>query len=441
MTKSLMALAASLSAQAQPSAPAVDSLLRAYAALGRFNGSALVVRDGKKRYEKSYGHPGATGGFTRRSIFPIGSLTKSFTALLVLKLAEEGRLSVDDALGKYLPDYPGGDKIKLKHLLTNTAGVHEKFANPAFAAQLTSTRAFSAEERMAFFAHEPLDFEPGTRFRYSNSGFDLLGSVIEKVTGSSYADAVRAYIFKPLHMRNSGLGFAELRDPHKTTLYAYASATKRVETTPWNASLTFSSGGLYSTTADLLKFYRGLSRFQIVTKETFTQATKPFLGGYGYGWYIDALHGDRVIDHGGNVEGATSYLLLMPERRLGIILLNNITSTSLERIGNSIYAITQQQPYSLPQPKKRLALAEQALVQYVGTYAVSATYTIEISQEANKLFVRLNGGVSIPLSAEKEHVFFADDDDLVLEFVVKDNKIIEVKMNRGLTTKVADKVG
>ncbi|WP_324680610.1 serine hydrolase domain-containing protein [Hymenobacter sp. GOD-10R] len=364
---------ASLGATAQVTTPAVDSLVKAYVAINKFNGTAVVVREGKIRYQKSYGYQNATAKRLNAptSIFPIGSLTKSFTALVVLKLAEEHKLSLDNSVSQYIPDYPRGKDIQIRHLLTNTSGIYEKFRNRQFYEQLTSTRAFSTAERLAFFQQEPLDFEPGTKFSYSNSGFDLLGLIIEQVTGRSYAEAVRTYILSPLHMTHTGLGFAELQDAHKTKLYAYLSATKTVEVQPWNASLTYSSGGLYSSAEDLLKFYYGLSSFQIISPETFAQATTPFLGGYGYGWYIDQVQGERVIDHGGNIEGATSYFLLMPEHRIGIILLNNITSTSLEKLGTSLYAALRNKPYRVPQPKKAIYLPEAILAQYVGTFEVS----------------------------------------------------------------------
>lgn len=433
----------SFGATAQVTTPKLDSLVSAYVAINKFNGTAVIVREGKVIYEKSYGYENATAKTfnSKRSIFPIGSLTKSFTALIVLKLAAENRLSLDNPVNQYIPGYPRGNDIKIRHLLTNSSGVYEKFRNRQFAEQLLSRRAFSRAELLAFFEQEPLDFEPGTKFSYSNSGFDLLGVIIEKVTGRSYAEVVQSYILTPLHMPHTGLGFADLQDTHKTRLYAYVSPTKHVEVKPWNASLTFSSGGLYSSAEDLLKFYQGLSSFQLVSPETFTQATTPFLGGYGYGWYIDHLQGERVIDHGGNIEGATSYLLLMPEHRIGIILLNNITSTSLEKLGNSLYAAVRNKPYAIPHPKQAVALPETILAHYVGTFEVSPTYKVAFVLEAGKLVMKTTTGGKTTLLAEKEGVFFAKDEDLVVEFMAKDAKITQVKIVQGLTTKLADKLG
>lgn len=438
----ILYLLTGLSVKAQSNVAKIDSLLNAYVSINKFNGSALVIQDGKKVYEKSYGYQNAAikSPNTKNSIFPIGSLTKPFTALIILKLAEENKLSINDPVSKYIPDYPRGNEIQIKHLLTHTAGLYDAFRNLKYREQVNTDHAFRPEEKMAFFKNEPLDFEPGTRFSYSNSGYDLLGIIIEKVTGLPYPTALNKYIFHPLKMHKSGFYFQALKDKNKVTGYSFISSTKQVETKFWNPTLTYASGALYSTTGDLLKFYKGIRDFKIISKQTFNQATTPFLGGYGYGWFIDTLHGDRVIDHGGNVAGATSYFLMMPEHKTCIILLNNITSTSLEKIGNSVYAALQNMPYSIPKPKKEIQLQEQTLAKYCGTFEVSKNYKVEILKEAGKLFMKINNEDKIKLSAESESVFFVNDEDMVLEFISKDNKIIQLKITQTVATKIADKI-
>jgi len=431
-----------LSVKAQSNREKIDGLLNAYVAIHQFNGSALIIQDGKKVYEKSLGYQNAAikSHITSNSVFPIGSLTKPFTALLILKLAEENKLSINDPVGKYIPGYPRGNDIQIKHLLTHTAGLYDPFGNPKYLDAINTAHVFRPEEKMAFFKDEPLNFEPGSKFSYSNSGYDLLGIIIEKVTGLSYATALKRYIFGPLKMRHSGFNFQELKDKNKVTGYSYISSAKQVETKFWNRTLTYASGALYSTTDDLFNFYKGLRDFKIVSAKTFEQATTPHLSGYGYGWFIDTIYKDRVIDHGGNVAGATSYFLMMPEHKTCIILLNNITSTSLERIGNSMYAALQNKPYRVPQPKKEIEIAEQILQKYTGIYIVSETYKVEIIKEGNKLFMKVNSGNKIKLCAERKGVFFISDEDMTLEFISKDNEIIELKIKQGLGTKVADKI-
>lgn len=420
----------------------IDSLLQAYVAVNKFNGSALIIEGGKQVYEKSFGYQNAATKslITKNSIFPIGSLTKPFTALLILKLAEEHKLSINDPVNKYIPDYPRGHEILIKHLLTHTAGLYDPFRKSLYREQLNTNQVFRPEDKMAFFINEPLDFEPGSQFSYSNSGYDLLGIIVEKVTGLSYATVLSKYIFEPLKMNKSGFYFEALKDKNKVTGYSFISPARQSEIKFWNPTLTFSSGALYSTTGDLVKFYKGLRDHLIVSKETFDQATTPFLGGYGYGWFIDTLHGDRVIDHGGNVAGATSYFLMMPEHNTCIILLNNVTSTSLEKIGNAMYAALNNKPYTVPKPKQEIQLPEAQLLKYVGTYEVSANYKVEIAKEGGGLVMRINKGSGVKLAAESEGVFFIKDEDMVLEFMSEDNKVMHVKIIQGLSTKVGDSV-
>jgi CubicO group peptidase (beta-lactamase class C family) len=438
----VLCLATIVSAKAQSSYGKIDTLLSAYASVNKFNGTALVIQDHKTVYEKSFGYRNVATKqlHTSNSIYPVGSLTKPFTALVILKLVEENKLSLTDPISKFIPDYPRGSEIQLRHLLTHTAGIYEPLRNPKHLEQLVSAHAFKPEEVIGFFKNESLDFEPGSKFSYSNSGYDLLGFIIEKATRLPYATAVSKYIFNPLKMKKSGFNFQKLQDDNKVTNYAYLSPTKQTEVKIWNSSLTYSSGALYTTAEDLLKFYEGLSSFKIVSEETLKQATSPLLGHYGYGWFDDMIHGDRVIDHGGNIPGATSFFLFSPERKTCIILLNNITSITLEKTGKSVYAALWNKPYSLPKPQKEIQLAEKSLLQYTGIFEVSANYKVEISREAGKLFMSANNGEKVKLSAESENRFFVIDEDMVLEFIHKDDRIVQLKIMQGLATKIADKL-
>lgn len=429
-----------INAQIKPSK--IDSLIKAYVTINKFNGAALIIRGGKIFFEGQYGYENVPSKhpITRQSIFPIGSLSKSFTALVILKLAEENKLSVEDPIGRYIAGYPDGDRIKIKHLLTNSGGIYEKFRNPEFYSQLSSALSYSQEGKMAFFKNQPLDFEPGTQFSYSNSGFDLLGIIIENVTRSSYADAMYKYIFRPLKMTDSGFDFPDLHNKNKVNTYSFISPSKYTQAGPWNASLTFSSGGLYSTIGDLYKFYNGLKNFKIISKKVFQQAVTPYLGGYGYGWFIDQIEGERVIDHGGNIEGATSYFLMNPELDICIILLNNITSTSLEKIGNMIYRALRDKPYSIPQPKQEIQFEDHILQKYTGIFKASEKYQVTVLQKSGHLFIRINDGEPIPFSAEKENIFYTNNEDIVLEFISTNNKVTQLKVIQGLSTKIADKL-
>ena len=205
---------------AQDDAARLDTLLNAYQQLGRFNGSALVAKNGTVLLNKGYGYRNHEAGVLNdeHSIFQMGSVTKQFTSAVILKLQAEHKLSVSDKLSKYFPEYPKGDSITIKELLTHTSGIYNYTNNGDFMKN-EITKPKTREEMMALFENKPLDFSPGTSWSYSNSGYSMLGYIIEKVTKSSYEQAVRKYIFSPLKMTQSGFDFAALKSPDKTTGY------------------------------------------------------------------------------------------------------------------------------------------------------------------------------------------------------------------------------
>lgn len=418
----------------------IDSLLNAYSVLNKFNGTALVFQKGKILYKKSYGYSDKNNNqlVSSKNIFHIGSLTKTFTAILVLKLAEQKLIALDDPIYKFLPDFPNGNRITIRHLLTHTSGVYEPFRNPVFIENLSSLKKYSNTEKVNYFINEPLDFEPGSKFSYSNSGYVLLGVIIEKITGKSYEECLNYYLFSSLKMSNTGFGYSHVKK-YRTVGYGYLSKTKQIEAPIWNPDLLFSAGALYSNTADLLSFYKGVKSFSIISRANLAEATTQYLGGYGLGFYIDSIGTDAVVNHGGNIEGFTSYFAMNTERDICIILLNNITSASLERIGNSIYKIVTNQRYSLPKPKQEIKISNDLLMSYAGKYEISSNNVVNILYENNKLFLQENDGNKFELMAEKENSFFIKGEDIEIEFITVKGNVSSVKIKQGLLRKVGDK--
>ncbi|MBB6369312.1 serine hydrolase [Chryseobacterium shigense] len=418
----------------------IDNIIKAYAAINKFNGTALIHYHNKTLFEKSYGWQNAEKKILNQnnSIYQIASLTKSFTALTIVKLSEEGKLSVKDPISKFIADYPRGNEITVENLLTHTSGIYEPLRNREYFRLLHSGESISRNKQISFFKDEPLDFEPGKQFSYTNSGYILLGVIIEKITGMPYEEAVRKMILNPLKMDHTGFDYPSLTSPEKTVPYAYLSKTKQEKTEIWNPELTGSAGQIYSTVEDLYKYYTGLRDYKIVSKEAFKKATTPFLSGYGYGWFIDDLYGKKVINHGGNIEGATSYLAMLPEDDICIVLLNNITSKKLEKAGNTILGALLDQPYDLPKPKKEATLDSSTLKKYVGNYHISEDDIIHITLKNGQLFFQNNSGPSVRILPEKENSFFVSDDDTEITFSTEDGKeLIQVK--NGLSSKTAEK--
>ncbi|WP_454046434.1 serine hydrolase [Chryseobacterium sp. Marseille-Q8038] len=420
----------------------IDSIIQAYAAINKFNGTALIHYQNKNIFERSYGWQDAEKKISNqnKSVYQIASLTKSFTALVIVKLSEEGKLSFKDPVSKFIPDYPRGNEITIEHLLTHTSGIYEVLRNKEYFSLLHTRKSIAKNKELSFFKNEPLDFEPGTQFSYTNSGYIVLGLIIEKLTGLSYENAVRKIILNPLKMNHTGFNYMALKSTYKTVPYSYISKTRQEKTEVWNSTLTGPAGQIYSTAEDLYNYYIGLRDYKIVSKEAFKKATTPYLSGYGYGWFIDDLYGKKLINHGGNIEGSTSYFAMLPEDDLCIILLNNITSKRLEKVGNTILAALLGQPYTLPQPKKEITLGADILKKYVGDYALSDDSVIHILNENGQLFIQNNKDPKVRMLAEKEDVFFLQDDDTEITFIFKKGEKDVITIKKGLSSKTAERL-
>ncbi|PTT38058.1 hypothetical protein DBR28_09065 [Chryseobacterium sp. HMWF028] len=420
----------------------IDSIIKAFEGINKFNGTALIHYQNKNIFERSYGWQNAEKKIPNqdKSIYQIASLTKSFTSLVIVKLSEEGKLSFKDPISKFIADYPRGNEITIEHLLTHTSGIYEVLRNKEYFSLLHTGKTITKNKELSFFKNEPLDFEPGTQFSYTNSGYILLGLIIEKITGLSYEDAVRKIILNPLKMTHTGFNYMALKSPYKTVPYSYISKTKQEKTKVWNSTLTGPAGQIYSTTEDLYNYYTGLRDYKIVSKEAFKKATTSYLSGYGYGWFIDDLYGKKLINHGGNIEGSTSYFAMLPEDDLCIILLNNITSKKLEKAGNTILAALLGQPYTLPQPKKETTLNADVLKKYVGDYELSDDSTIHILYENGQLFIQNNKDPKVRILAEKEDVFFLQDDDTEISFIFKKGEKDVITIKKGLSSKTAERL-
>lgn len=241
-------------------------------------------------------------------------------------------------------------------------------------------------------------------------------------------------------MSHTGFDYPALKSPDKTIPYAYLSKTRQEKTEIWNPELTGSAGQIYSTAEDLYKYYKGLRDYKIVSKEAFKKATIPFLSGYGYGWFIDDLYGKKVINHGGNIEGATSYFAMIPDDDICIILLNNITSKKLEKAGNMILGVLLNQPYELPKPKKEILPDDSILKKYAGNYKLSEDNTIHILYENGQLFIQNNNEPKVRMLAENDHSFFLQDDDSEIAFIFKEGEKGVITIKKGLSSKTGEKL-
>jgi len=421
----LSALCLALAGLAQDS-DKIDTLITAYAKLNRFNGSALVARNGVILLNKGYGYRNAENKVlnTEQSIFQLGSITKQFTAAVILKLQEEKKLSISDKLSKYFPEYPKGDSITIQQLLTHTSGIYNYTNDRNFMAN-EITKNKSREEMVALFENKPLDFSPGTSWSYSNSGYSLLGYIIEDAAKMSYEEAIRKYIFTPLQMTHSGFDFTHLQSPDKTTGYFSLDQNKSVPAPIVDSTIAFSAGAIYSTTGDLYLWHKALMQNLILSKEEQEIAYTPVKNNYGYGWGIDSIEGKRRVGHGGGIHGFVTDESRVPEDDIDIVLLSNGSDRSLDDITKSIYAILYNKPYVLPKEKTIVFLPAETLKQYEGEYEIGPDFHVTMKIKDGELSATPSNQTEKILHAEKEDLFFEKEEDVQVQFTRNDNKEVD----------------
>ena len=398
----------------------IDKLLKGYTETGRFNGSALIASHDKILLEKGYGYKNFKESALNDSstVFQIASVTKQFTSAVILKLVELNKLSLTDRLSKYYPNFPRGEIITIENLLTHTSGIFDWTHSINFT-------PINEQTLVGFLKNKPLDFTPGTKWSYSNSNYSLLGYIIQKVSGISYEDAVRKYIFIPLQMTRSGFDFKNLISKEKATGYSTFSDSSKIEGKLYDSVGPFAAGEIYSTIGDLYNWHRGLQSYKILSRTSLEKASTPFKDHYGYGWIIDSLYDRRITSHSGDISGFSSNLARITEDNVFIILLNNKEGSGLEVITRNILAILYDQPYSIPVKRHPVKLDEEILKKYIGTYEVISPHGPiqgEITFEKEKLMMQAKGP-KVELIAEKKDHFFDlfDDTESDVEFVTGNN--------------------
>ncbi len=401
----------------------LDTILSTYAHLHKFNGSVLVAKKATILLNKGYGYRNAAGNVVNdeNTIYQLGSITKQFTAAIILKLQEEKKLRVQDKLSKYFPAYPKGDSITIEQLLTHTSGIYNYTQNGDFMSKEVTNPA-TREKIMALFKDKPLDFSPGTGWNYSNSGYSLLGYIIEIVTGKPYEEVVRKYIFTPLQMTHSGFDFTHLKSTEKATGYFKLDNPNAAPAPTVDSSVSFSAGAIYSTIGDLYRWHNALLTNTILTKAQQEKAYTPVRNKYGYGWGIDSLEGKRRVGHGGGIHGFITNIARVPEDDVCIVLLSNASDQTLEEITKTIFNVLYNKPYELPKERTIIKIPEETLRQYIGEYEVRPDLHVVISIKEGELIALPTGQSESVIHAEKEDFFFVKEQDIQVEFTRNDKK-------------------
>ena len=335
---------------AQNKSEMIDDLLSRYFDYGLLNGSVLVAEGGDVIFSKGYGFANLDYEIpnSEETVHRIGSITKQFTAAIIMQLVEKGKIKLDAKMTTYLNNYrkDTGDKVTIHHLLTHTSGIPSYTGYPGFWSD-SSKNPYTTDQLINKFCSGDLEFEPGSEFRYNNSGYVLLAKIIEEVTGKSYEENMQERIFDKIGMKDTYLEKPELIIKNRASGYD-KQGLDLVNTRYFNVKNAIGAGDIASTVKDLYLWDQALYTNKILSDESKKKIYTPFLSDYGYGWGIRKVDSITIYSHGGGINGFSAFISRIEDDKNLIVVLNNIgTAPSLD-MSTNITKILYGDDYSFP---------------------------------------------------------------------------------------------
>jgi D-alanyl-D-alanine carboxypeptidase len=418
-------LSAANAPQAQSPAPLasqLDQLLSSVYKAGEPGAALLVMKDGKVLVRKGYGMADLELGVPIEPdmIFRIGSMTKQFTAVSILMLMEQGKLALSDPITKFLPDYPTqGKTITIEHLLTHTSGIQSYTDMPSWLPLLRKDMGLT--ELIGIFKDQPMQFAPGESYRYNNSGYVLLGAIIEKIAGTTYSAFLKQNIFDPLGLKHTMYDSTSLVIPRRARGYGAGVSKTFLNADFVSMSQPYSAGSLVSSVDDLAAWNQALLAGKLIKRETLERAWTPYKltdgtsTGYGYGWVIGAYEGHRMIEHGGGIPGFTSDGILLPEDKLCVIILTNSAAPGRAPgpISFRVAALALAKPYVEP---VAAAVPTADLAPLAGVYVNPLKEEFNVRVAGTTVTVSGPGVSSTQIFPLTANLFFLKDSLVRIEF-------------------------
>ncbi|SFU94897.1 serine hydrolase domain-containing protein [Pseudoduganella namucuonensis] len=410
------ATASAASAPTDALAASLDAALRQHFKPDAPGATVIVVRDGRTVLRQGYGLAdiGTGAALEPAMSMRIGSVTKQFTAVAILMLAEQGKLKLDDDLRRYLPEYPAQPTpITLRHLLIHSSGIVNYTGRPGFVAQMELD--LTPAQLIDTFKNEPLRFPPGTRFEYSNSNYFLLGAIIEKVSGMPYAKFVEQRIFIPAGMADTAYEGYERRPVKRAAGHEHQVA--RFEPAkPLSLTQPYASGALVSTVDDLARWSAALDSGKLLRPARLADAftAQPLADGkpgpYGYGWFISTFQGHKTEQHGGAINGYTSSVLRVPDQKLFVAVLSNTQG------GAAAPEFVAQHAAALALGKN-LPYTAAELGQFTGVYRIDDQSSHVVKRtDGGPLTIQATGRPRAALAPVAQNAFLIGDSQIRVEF-------------------------
>jgi CubicO group peptidase (beta-lactamase class C family) len=408
----LLVFALAFVSTAQDVTSKISDYLNAQVEVNHFSGSILVTQHGKVVLKKRYGS--ATTGSSNAQTevdgqYRVGSIAKQFIAAAILQLQEKDKLQLQDSVCKYIAPCPEGwQEIKIFNLLVQSDGIPEVRAS-LDSQKIKSTNTTSG--LLAYLADRPLEFKPGEKFRYSNSGYAVFGAVIEKVSGEPYLEYLKKHIFVPLGMRETGYDDAGRIAP------VDLGKSSSITPSDLESTIPYSWGRLYSTVDDIFRWDRALSGEALLSKNSVNAMFTPYIDGYGFGWVV-SMEFERILD----TTAGGIYLFESAIRRYApddvcVVVLSDSVNSDAGRISRDLAAILFKKHYELPAEHQAVSLSPATLNSYVGQYELGPGLVLVVSKDENALMIQRSDEPKIEIFPESETRFFVKGSDALITFV------------------------
>ncbi len=394
--------------------------------------SALVAQNGEIVYQKGFGYADIEKKIpvTPDTKFKIGSISKQFTAVAILKLQEEGKIKIDDKLSKYIPDFPGSNEVTIYQLLTHTSGIHDYSVQP----NLDMTKPITHQALLDIIKKLPYDFNPGERYLYNNSGFVILGYIVAQLSGKTLSEYLNETFFKPLGMNNTGIYKNNIVLNNEAQGYSMNGDTVKkadFQEMSWGLGV----GNIYSTTKDLYKWNEAIFNGKVLSNATLRKAfTQTVLnsGGkvdYGFGWFLITNRGLEFIQHSGVSSGFFSYLECQPENKLTVcVLLNSLpTPEGINPIlnGQAISEFILQDKMEKQNTDVGKIVSENILKKYEGRYNYGQAMVMLVTMKDKQLFGQMTLMEASPLTPISDNEFYFKARNAKIKFVSDTSSIVD----------------
>jgi CubicO group peptidase (beta-lactamase class C family) len=412
----------------------IDKILRTQFKTNETGVSALVAKDGNVIYRKAFGKADLEldVNMTSKNVFEVGSITKQFTSVAILMLLEEGKLSLDDEITKFIPTYPtNGKKITIHHLLTHTSGIKSYTSMQRFGEVMTI--AETPLKFIDFFKNEPMDFDPGEKYLYNNSGYFILGYIVEKVSGISYPKFIQERIFDAIDMKSSYYGSHKKLIKNRASGYQKGAEFSNAQYI--SLSLPYAAGSIMSNVDDMLKWQTAITNNVFLKKATIDKAFTNYtlINGdkinYGYGWSINEINDVPTIEHGGAIPGYLSMGVFVPSKNIYVILFSNCGCQSPTNTALEIAALAIDKPRQ--GEENTVNLSTEQLNTWVGTYEFDNKVLRYITLKEGQLYSKREGSPqAFKIHPTSPNTFSFEEGFISYYFSMKDGKKVALLKNR-----------